>query len=109
MEQTGKVSRVDVAVGSDDPTRLDAVEAVIREGAKRGIYKAAAVVSDLRLKPSSSGIVGGAIAVDVDHRDGYSARFLAPYTFGKDGKFGSAAPFPTATQKHFFRPPTPGP
>jgi hypothetical protein len=107
MRQNGDVSRIDARVGSDEAARLRALEEALREGAAGGTYKAAAVVSDLRLKPTSTGIVGGAIAVDLDHRDGYSARFLVPYTFADDGQFATAAPFATAAHRRFFPPPDP--
>jgi hypothetical protein len=50
------------------------------DAARKGEYKATAVAYDMRVTLPSSGKQSDAIAVSADHRDGYSAIVVFPYS-----------------------------
>jgi hypothetical protein len=68
--------------GNELPPATDVI-ALIKAGlvaaARKGDYKATAIVYNARVKLSSSGDMSDAIAVSLDHRDNYSVVVFVPY------------------------------
>ena len=61
------------------------------QGAKDESYSATALIYDVRLSISDSGQKTDAVAVSLNHRDGYSVTVLFPYTLnGREVLFGEA-------------------
>jgi hypothetical protein len=76
---------VDVAGydGREQPPSLDIIRLIksaFVEGANDGSYKATALVYDVRVSMPDVSQTTDAIAVSLNHRDGYSVRVMFPYT-----------------------------
>ncbi len=98
LETTGKSALLAARDGSERPkskTLIDMIRIQFRDGAKAGKYRATALVYDVRVANPSTGTKSDAIAVALDHRDGYSVVVIIPYTL-KDGKY---LPGPISAQK----------
>ncbi len=82
MRPGGELVSVAGYDGDEHPQSLDLVR-LIKEGfvesARRGQYKATALVYDVRIKLPSTGDKSDAIAVSLNHRDNYSVVVIFPY------------------------------
>jgi hypothetical protein len=78
----GKVAGVGVYDGREHPPSNDVItllkEAFI-QGAKSGEYTATALIYDVRVILPSSGKKSDAIAISLNHQDGYSLIVMLPY------------------------------
>jgi hypothetical protein len=82
MQPDGKVSAVAVTNGSDHPQSAEVIADLKKafiDGARAKKYKATALVYDARVVVPKAGSKSDAIAVSLDHRDGYSVVVYFPY------------------------------
>lgn len=86
MLPDGKTTQVGAWDGDEHPKSADIITLLkdgFVAGARKGEYKATALVYDARYK-SDDGALTDAIAVELDHRDNYSVVVFYPYSL-KDG------------------------
>jgi hypothetical protein len=89
MTADGKVGFTAGWSGDEDPEPsevLSTLEQGFRAGAKSGKYKAISLVFQCEAVPPGKIKERDAIAASLDHRDGYSAVLVFPYSFAPDGK-----------------------
>ena len=83
MRPGGEIVSVAGYDGREQPPSMDLIR-LIKAGfvadAKQGQYKATAIVYDVRVALPETGEKSDAIAVSLNHRDGYSVIVLFPYT-----------------------------
>ncbi len=82
MKANGELASVAGYDGREQPPSEDVIRLIRQgfvEGAKSGAYVATALVYDVRVTLPSSGQKSDAIAVSLNHRDGYSVVVLFPY------------------------------
>ena len=72
---------------------VELLENAFREFARRGTYKATAVVHDVRVVPPGATAKTDAIALRLDHRDNYSVEVMIPYQRATDGTLAFGIPF----------------
>lgn len=83
LDVAGKGAIVGATDGSERPKSaplIEMIRAQFRDGAKARKYLATALVYDVRVVDPSTGLKTDAIAVALDHRDGYSVVVFIPYT-----------------------------
>jgi hypothetical protein len=80
----------------------EAMAADGQEGARTGEYKATALVVDIRVVPPGKDAKQDAIAVRLDHRDGYSVVVVFPYSIGSEGEVTIEAPFAVNGEQRIF-------
>lgn len=105
MAPDGKIIAVGGDPGEEHPGSqevIDLLERGFQEGARTGKYKATAVVVDMRVVPPGKNTKQDAIAVRLDHRDGYSAVVVFPYSIGSSGEVTIAAPFAVKGAERIF-------
>ena len=82
MRPDGKLVSVAGDAGNEHPKSVDVI-AIMKKGmiaaARKGEYKATAVVYDVRVKLPSTEEKSDAISVSLNHRDNYSVIVLFPY------------------------------
>jgi len=82
MRANGEIVSVAGYEGHEHPQSNDVIrflKAAFTAAAKNGQYKATALVYDVRATVPSTGEKSDAIAVSLNHRDGYSIVVLFPY------------------------------
>ena len=82
MQPDGKISAVAVANGSDHPKSAEVISDLKKafiDGVRAKRYKATALVYDSRVVVPKTGNQSDAIAVSLNHRDGYSVVVFFPY------------------------------
>jgi hypothetical protein len=82
MKVNGEISYIAGYDGREQPPSVDIIELLkdgFRSGARSGEYKATALVYDVRVMVPSSGQKSDAVAVSLNHRDGYSVIVYFPY------------------------------
>jgi hypothetical protein len=96
MAADGKI----IAVGGDTASEHPASQEVIallekgfQDGARTGKYKATAMVVDMLVIPPGKTAKQDAIAVLLDHRDGYSVVVVYPYVIGPAGEVAIESPY----------------
>lgn len=86
INPAGAIVGVATDAGRENPTS-DEVIATIKKcfiaGARRGEYRATALVYDGRVPTPATGKKSDAIAVALDHEDGYSVTVFFPYVIEK--------------------------
>ena len=95
MDPSGNINHSAAHDGTSHPQSaalIDLLRAGFNEGASRGEYKATALVYDVRVVPPGSKSKTDAIAVELDHRDDYSALVYFPYTL-ESGEVNFGSPF----------------
>lgn len=83
MRPNGEIVSVAGYDGRERPPSLDIIELIksaFVKGAHDGSYKATALVYDVRVAISDSNPSRDAVAVSLNHEDGYSVVVLFPYT-----------------------------
>ncbi len=104
MDSTGALVAVGGYTGDEHPPSADVI-AVLEEGfqraAKEGKYKATALVVDMLVVPPGKATKQDAIAVRLDHRDGYSVVVVFPYVIGPGGAVLDA-PYAVAGEQRIF-------
>jgi len=101
----GKVAATASWTGEDHPDAnalIELLEGGFRQGAREGRYKATALAVDIRTIPPGKDKKQDAIQVRLDHRDGYSARVIFPYTFSVGGALLVEEPFAIPGEKAIF-------
>jgi len=105
MAPDGQIVSVGGHTGDEHPPSQDLIallEKGFQEGAKMGKYKATALVIDMLVIPPGKDVKQDAIAVRLDHRDGYSVVVLFPYTIGPRGNVAIEPPFATKGEQNIF-------
>jgi hypothetical protein len=81
---------------------IDLLEAGFRDGAKRHLYKATAIVIDIRTIPPGKKEKQDAVEVRLDHVSGYSVRVVFPYAFSPKGTLELEPPFAAPGERRIF-------
>ncbi|MEJ0037682.1 MAG: hypothetical protein WDO68_16680 [Gammaproteobacteria bacterium] len=105
MKPDGEIVSVAGYDGREQPPSqeiIDLLNAELRKDAALGLYKATAVVYDVRVVPPGSKTKSDAIAVALDHRDDYSVVVLFPYSIS-NGTPDIGAPFAEKGEHKIFR------
>jgi hypothetical protein len=82
MDTAGQLVPIAADSGSESPAPLDLIallRAGLMDGARKGRYRATAVVYDIVTVVPTSGEKSDAIEVALDHLDGYSVVVRKPY------------------------------
>lgn len=82
LKTAGGIANVAGYDGRERPPSLDVIRLLKQgfvQGAKSGEYKATALVYDVRVVLPSSGKKSDAVAVSLNHREGYSVVVMFPY------------------------------
>ena len=101
----GKIVAVGGHTGDEHPAAKDVIallENGFKEAAKGGKYRATALVMDMLVVPPGRDAKQDAIAVRLDHRDGYSAVVVFPYTIGAAGDVTIEAPYAVKGEQQIF-------
>lgn len=110
MQPDGQIVSIAGDDGNEHPKSVDVI-ALMKQGfvvaAHKGEYKATAVVYDARVNLASTEGKSDAIAVSLNHRDGYSVIVLFPYSIDA-GKLILGAAFAQKGEADTF-PASPGP
>lgn len=96
MDETGEIQQHVGWTGEDQPESEEIIrllEIGFHSGAKRGHFKATALVYDVHGAPPDEEQKQDAIAINLDHRDDYSIVVVFPYSYGPTGKLAIEAPF----------------
>jgi hypothetical protein len=96
MSVFGEVAQVTGWTGDDRPPSRQVIALLnggFRDGAALGKYRATALVYDIRVVPPGGTEKQDAIAVNLDHCDGYSVVVVFPYTFLETGTLKLGSPF----------------
>jgi hypothetical protein len=99
MSAFGEVAQVAGWTGDERPPSRQIIALLnggFRDGAALGKYRATALVYDIRVVPPGSTEKQDAIAVNLDHRDGYSVVVVFPYTISDLGALVLGPPFAKA-------------
>ena len=116
MTADGQIISVAGYTGQEHPASqavIDMLEQGFQESAKTGKYKATALVIDMRVVPPGRETKQDAIAVRLDHRDGYSVAIteatenacvvvVFPYTIGAGSEVTLEAPFAVKGEQRIF-------
>jgi hypothetical protein len=106
MKPDGEIVNVAGYDGRERPPSNDLIELLeegFRKDAINGVYKATAVVYDVRMILPSTKTSSDAIAVALDHRDNYSVLILFPYTLTA-GMLQIGEPFAEKGARNVFKP-----
>jgi len=105
MSVSGEVAQVAGWSGNERPPSRQIIALLnggFRDGAALGKYRATALVYDIRVVPPGGTEKQHAIAVNLDHRDGYSVVVVFPYTFSDAGALELGSPFAKAGDAVIF-------
>ena len=96
LDADGEVQPPQAWSGSEAPEareQVDALMSIFREQAEAGNIRASALLFDCLTVPPGQTERVDAVAVQLDHRDGYSAVVFFPYQIGEDKSVSFAEPF----------------
>lgn len=108
MLPDGTMTMLGASDGAEHPPSknlIELMESSFREAARQGKYKATGMVYDVKTIPPGAVEKMDAIAVRLDHQDGYSVVVMIPYRLGPGGEVmkgtlfankGAASIFPAA-------------
>ena len=105
MAPDGRITAVGGHTGDEHPASQEVItllEKGFQEDARTGKYKATALVIDMLVIPPGKDIKQDAIAVRLDHRDGYSVVVVFPYTIGPAGHVVIEAPYAVKGEQKIF-------
>jgi len=105
MKSNGEIAYTAGYDGREQPPSADIIKLLkdcFRSGAKSGLYKATALVYDVRVVPPSSGQKSDAIAVALDHRDNCSVVVYFPYQI-QSGKVAFGHAFAEKGEANVFK------
>ncbi len=105
MSVDGEITHTGAWTGGENPPSADVLELLengLCAGAKRGEYKATALVYGIRTIPPGDEEERDAIAVALDHRDDYSGVVIFPYAFTSDGGLLIESPFAIPGESKIF-------
>jgi hypothetical protein len=106
MKPDGKVVSATGYDGNEHPRSADIISQMksgFVEAARKGEYKATAIVFDVKVTLPSSGEKSDAIAISLNHRDNYSIVVLFPYKID-DGKLSMGTAFAQRGEADIFPP-----
>jgi len=90
IQQDGSITHLGAELkGNEQPdskSLINLLAARFRAGAAEGIYRATAIVFNVRITPPGESGKTDAIQVNLDQESGYSAQVLFPYTIASDGR-----------------------
>jgi len=101
----GTVVAVGGDVGDEHPAAKDVIallEDGFKEAATTGKYKETALVVDMLVVPPGRDSKQDAIAVRLDHREGYSVVVVFPYVIGAAGEVRIEAPYVVKGEQRIF-------
>src|SRR5580698_9719074 len=105
LSPSGAVSRTEAPEGDEPPRELIAfIEQGFIDGAQQGLYKATALALDVKTVPPGMKDKRNAVEVRLDHRNGYSARVVFPYSYSLSGELTFDSPFAVPGEKKIFAP-----
>ncbi len=105
MASDGKIVALGGDTGTEHPASQDVIallEKGFQDGARTGKYKATALVIDMLVVPPGKAAKQDAIAVRLDHRDGYSVVVVFPYAIGPAGDVEIEAPYAVKGEEKIF-------
>lgn len=105
MSVSGEVAEVAGWSGNQRPPSRQIIALLnggFRDGAALGKYRATALVYDIRVVPPGGTEKQDAIAVNLDHRDGYSVVVVFPFAFSDAGALELGSPFAKAGDAVIF-------
>jgi hypothetical protein len=93
MRPSGEIVSVGGKTDQERPPSAEVIK-LLRDGfataARKGEYKATAIVYDVRVVLPDTGMKSDAVAIALDHRDNYSVVVMIPYTLqNRNVRFGS--------------------
>jgi hypothetical protein len=98
-----------VSIGGDTGERhpksqevISVLEQGFKEDARAGKYKATALVVDMLVVPPGKDVKQDAIAVRLDHRDGYSVIVVFPYVIDPTGDLTVGPPYAVKGEQRIF-------
>jgi hypothetical protein len=89
LDSSGQDALTAASTGDEHPdsrTLIDYLRKGYQDGAKSGKLRATALAFDMATVPPGATEKTDAIAVMLNHRDGYSVIFIFPYSFAPDGE-----------------------
>jgi hypothetical protein len=104
LNNAGKVEQVGAYNGNEHPPSaelIDLLHAGFVAKAKAGQVRATALAYDVRVQPPGSSAKSDAVAVELEHRDGYNVTVYFPYTI-QNGAAPFGTPFTTAGPHRVF-------
>jgi hypothetical protein len=105
MSVEGKIAQTASSTGEEHAASqplIDLLEKGFRDGAKRHLYKATAILVDVRTTPPGKKEKQDAVEVRLDHVSGYSVRVVFPYAFSPKGDLELAPPFAAPGEGKIF-------
>ncbi len=105
MSVDGKIELGASHTGDEHPNSQSLIELLeqgFRDGAKRHLYKATAIIVDVRTIPPGKKERWDAVEVRLDHASGYSVKVVFPYAFSRDGKLEFAPSFAARGERRIF-------
>lgn len=105
MSAQGDVAHVGVPMDEEHPGAqavMDRLEEALKLGVADGTLRAAALAHDITTTPPGRDEPQDAMAVALDHRDGYSVLVVFPYAFDADGVLLIDDPFATEGEGRLF-------
>ena len=104
LRPSGEVVSIGGYDGREHPPSKDLIDLLaggLRQSAAAGEYVATALVYDVKITPESADDPTDAIAVELEHKDGYAATVYFPYRLS-DGQPILASPFVTPDSRSIF-------
>jgi hypothetical protein len=105
MAADGQIVAVGGDTGDEHPKSQEVISVLekgFQEDARAGRYKATAVVVDMLVVPPRKSVKQDAIAVRLDHRDGYSVVVVFPYVIGPAGDVTIESPYAVKGEQRIF-------
>ncbi|MBL8022222.1 MAG: hypothetical protein JNM27_21280 [Leptospirales bacterium] len=106
MRTNGKIEHLGGYDGNEHPSSDEIIKllrAGLRDSAKKGEIKAAAIVFDVRVVAPGTTEKSDAIEISLEHKEGYAAEVYFPYHFSEDGKLAFGQIFAAKKIDSFFR------
>jgi hypothetical protein len=105
MSPSGEIVHAGAWTGDERPPSQEVIsvlETGFRKGVLEGKYKATAIVIDMRVVPPGKATKQDAVAIRLDHKDGYSAQVFFPYSFTPSGELVVEMPFAVRGEGRMF-------
>jgi hypothetical protein len=105
MALDGEIVSVGADSGDEHPAAqelISVLEEGFRDGARTGKYKATALVVDMLVVPPGRDAKQDAIAVRLDHLDGYSVIVVFPYVIDASGSVTIETPYAGKGERRIF-------
>jgi len=106
MQNDGKIVSVSGYDGNEQPPSdhvIDLIKRGLLDGARKGKYRATALVCDVKVNLPATGEKSDLISVSLNHRDDYSVIVMFPYRI-EGGDLAFAAPYAERGEDYIFSP-----